>query len=204
MYRTIRLSLYIFIVVSLIGCAVKPMKISPVLDIVQIHNINQDQKFKYTFIDGRRDDFKFKRSFLFRNEFGAPEFACGDLRYDIKLFDLFKQVVQRELPENVDSPYEVEMNLKAFHVLEKIPAFGFAKPNFIGIMKVDVAVLGEDKKFVFQKTYQYEISNSRWAWTVEAEKTGISKGLSSLLDQFIAEFSRDLGRIPIARSCEHQ
>lgn len=186
----------VLVLVSLAGCAVGPIKVSSVLDTMQPYSANKVPAFKYTFIDGRSDDFKVKDAFVFRNRSGFPEFTYGDPKYDMKLFDLFTKAVKKRLPENVDSQYELEMTLEDLHVLMKTPVTSGVSSSLAGVMTVDVAVSDKAEKSVFQKRYHYEISEPKFAHSAESEEACIVAALSKLLDQFTAECLRDLGQIP--------
>ena len=139
---------------------------------------------------------------MFEHPFPTATYSFGDLLFDKTPYDVFKAMVVRRFGDS-QSGYKTEIRLKAFYALQKphplsfIPFVGFltigADMEYHGILKVDVALLDSNDKYIFHKTYEIDIREMKGAEVVI--KDAVMDMHMKSFNRFGEEFERDMGRI---------
>jgi hypothetical protein len=163
----------IFVVICLcllfVGCAHTPLPTASLTNSVKIStNINN---LHFAFVDARSEQFRTDRYLVLQSVFPIIKVsACGDAVFDTPLNVVFEKMFLKRFPDNPNG-YQTEVKLAAFyfthqpHELFAIPFINlfvmFADVEFHGIIKMEVAVLDRNGKYIFTKIYDANIKEMK-------------------------------------------
>jgi hypothetical protein len=156
----------------------------------------------YFFIDSRESQFKTERWFIDHTIFPTI-YSCGDAMFDTPLNDVFIKMFLSHFPGNPEG-YKTEIKIRKYyftwkpHELAAIPIINFfviaADIEFHGILKMEVAILDKNEKFIFTKIYETDLKEM----ISPSNKNVYNDGMDILRKVFLTvmdEYEIDIKRI---------
>lgn len=151
-----------------VGCAHTPLPTASLINSVKIStNINN---LHFSFIDARNEQLRTEKCFVLQLTYPTWIFTCGDAAFDNPLNIVFENMFLKRFPNNPKG-YQTEVKLVTFHWTHKphklsgIPLINIfviaADVEFHGIIKIEVAVLDRNGKFIFTKIYDSDIKEMK-------------------------------------------
>lgn len=182
------------------GCAHTPLPTASLIS--SIKNSTNANNLHFTFIDSRSTQLKTEKCFVLQHIYPTWIFTCGDAAFDSPLNISFQKMFLKRFPDNPKG-YQTEVKLVTFHWTHKphelsgIPLINIfviaADVEFHGIIKMEVAILDRNGKFIFTKIYDSDIKEMKPCDTV-LYLAGLDM-LNKVFEKVTDEFEKDLKRI---------
>jgi len=193
--------LFILISIVLFSCAHTPVTTNALIN--KQAQTQQDSSFHFFFKDDREEIMKTEKCFVLQYKYPTWIFSCGDLAFDMPLGVVFEKLFVRRFGNNPNG-YQTEVTLKAFHYTNKphelagAPFIGLltigADIEWHGILRVEIAVLDKNQKFIFQKTYDTDIREMKKPFTQSEQDNGFDM-LMKAFTKISNEVDIDINRI---------
>lgn len=193
--------LLIGICLFFIGCAHAPLPTAKLSG--NITAAGNTSNLHFTFIDARNEQLKAEKCFVSHWIWPTWIFTCGDTAFDAPLNSSFEKMFLIQFPDNQDG-YKTEIKLVKFyftwkpHELTGLPFIGILAAlednEYHGIVKMEVAVLDKDEKFIFTKTYEADIKEMKPPGDTPIYEEGFDM-LRKAFSKVMAEFETDTKRI---------
>jgi hypothetical protein len=183
------------------ACAHEPLPIAklttysaPASDINNLH---------FTFIDARNEQLKTEKCFVQHYIWPTWIFTCGDSAFDAPLNSAFDKMFLARFPDNPEG-HKTEVKIINFHFTWKpheltgLPFIGIFAAledvEFHGIVKMEVAVLDKEEKFIFTKIYEADVKEMKTPGDTPVYEEGFDI-LRKAISKVMAEFETDTKRI---------
>lgn len=193
--------LLLTIFVLMAGCAHTPLPTDKLTGGADRPN-GSVNNLHYSFIDARDERIKTEDCFVLQYMFPTWLFSCGDKAFDTPLNKGFEKIF---LARFSDSPkgLQTEIKLRNFYFTYKPHEmagllfvglfFIFADVEYHGIAKIDVAILDQNNKYIFAKTYDADLREMK-PYDATIYEAGLDM-LNKAFAKISAEFENDAKRI---------
>lgn len=201
----IRVLVLISISIGLFACAHTPIATTSLINMQAVSE--QPEGFSFVFKDEREERMKAEKCFVLQYKYPTWVFSCGDLAYDLPLNVVFEQMFIRRFGNNTTG-HKAEVTLKSFyhtnkpHELSGVPFIGLltlgADVEWHGILKVEIAILDMDQKFIFHKIYDADIREMKRP--AGSAQSGQEDAFDMLLKAFTKvsnDLATDIGRVKL-------
>ena len=152
-----------------VGCAHTP--IPTILLTNKVTAVSNVNTLHFSFIDARSEQFKTENYFMLQSVFPIIRvYTWGDPWFDVPLIIAFEKMFLKRFTDN-DRGYQTEIKLTSFyftyqpHELSAIPFINIfviaADREYHGVVKMEVAVLDKNGKYIFTKIYDADIKEMK-------------------------------------------
>ncbi len=191
--------LCLIILFIICGCASVPISTKSLINKIP-QEPSKNGNFNFTIADERDEEFK-NEKIIMQSHFPSATFLTGDKMFDVPLNKVFEEMFCKRFINNPEGT-RMDIKLKAFystskpHDLATIPFVGLftigADVECHGILKVEIAILNNESKFIFHKVYDFNLKEMRSP--AEDTKDHI---LVKTFNKFSDELTTDLSRVKL-------